>query len=127
MHTLPQRAVHAIVSNMTSPVEILANHHTIATSDRDFRLLLRMPDRHHILVHVEVVSDHFFLSGSYILRDFLGRYRMGERVGELTGALCRILPAKELFQDLHVSKQVGDDSGFGFSLYIVEQDGKTAV
>ena len=118
---VPPAGVHAVVADVAPAVEIRADDDAVAAADRPLRLELRVPDRHHVPVDLEVVGDDLLLAGRLTRRHLHGGNRMGERVGQPARSVRRAVPAKHPVEDVHVGEQVGDGPRVGIALHVLEQ------
>jgi len=108
-------------------VEHVTDHDAVARADRDLRLEDRVPDGHEPLVHFEIVGDDLFLHRRLVLRDDLGRDRVGQRLGQLLRPVLAVRPAEVAVDDVHVREQVRDRARVRVPLHVVEQHGVAAV
>ena len=101
---VPPAGVHAVVADVAPAVEIRADDDAVAAADRPLRLELRVPDRHHVPVDLEIVGDDLLLAGRLVGRHLHGGNRMGECLGQPVRPVRRAVPAKHPVDDVHVGK-----------------------
>jgi hypothetical protein len=68
--------IHAVVAEVGAAIELRAGDAADAGADGQFRLVSRMPDRHHPFVDVARLLDHVLLARRLTLRDFHRLERM---------------------------------------------------
>ena len=119
--------VHAVITEIGAAVKILAGDQTIAGTDGQFGFDVGMTDRHDEVVCFRRFLINFFLHRRIFLIDDDGRDRMGDGVGEFSGAIGVIFPAEHLVDDVHVAEQIGDTAMLRFAFDVIKKDRAAAV
>ncbi len=119
--------VHPVVAEVGAAIELGPGDAADGRADGELGLIRRVPDRHHVLVHVLGILDHVLLARRLVLRDLDRLERVAQCIGELLHAFGIILPAEHLVDHLHIAEQVGDHAVIGLALDVVEQHRAAAI
>ena len=96
--------VHPVVSEVRAAAEIVTGDQPVAGADGQFRLYIRVPDRHHEFVGIARLFEHFLLNRRILLVDDDGWDRMRNGIGQFSGALGVVFPTKHFVDDVHVTE-----------------------
>ena len=124
---VPPPEVHAVVADVATVPEPVADDDAVARADRDLGLEVGVADRQDPLVHLDALRDDVLLAGRLTLRDDLARDRVRERLRQLPRTFGAVLPAEEAVDDVHVREEIRDGPHVRVPPHVVEQDRVAAV
>src|SRR6266508_3108194 len=124
---IPPPEIHAVVADVASAVEVLANHTTDAAADGQLRLQRGVTDRSDVLVDVEIVCNDLFLTRRGALRHLDRRHRARQRICDLADAIDGSIEAEHLVEDTAVGKEIRNCASVRLAFHTIEEEHRTAV